>query len=122
MVPKEATMRFSKDSMSLFPGSTGVSAVILVLGLVLGMIALLSQISTVAVGILTGLGSAMFLAGFLGLINLRVLAGELQKVTRQPFEEMAILTQLCGAGIEWVTRERKELVAEKMLPSVEEER
>jgi len=113
-------MQDNEGIMSLFPGSVATNSVVLVLGIILVLCSLLPGTSGKAASILTGLGSAMFLAGFLGLIHARALAKEVHKVVSLPFEETMLLTQLHWAGIEWISRERADF-GEKIISALEKE-
>lgn len=113
-------MQDNKGIRSLFPGSVATNSIILVFGIILVLCSLLLRTSGVVASILTGLGSAMFLAGFLGFINVSVLANEVHKVTGLPFEERTLLNQIYWAGIKWISRERADL-QEKIISALEEE-
>jgi hypothetical protein len=113
-------MRSNKGFGELFPGSVATSSVMLTVGVILAVCSFLPGIHGTVASLLAGLGSCMFLAGFIGLINVRVLANEVRRVTSQPFEDTVLLSQVRGSGIEGIFRDRAN-VLERIIPVLEEE-
>lgn len=113
-------MQEGKGFGSLFPGSVATSFIVLTLGVILVVISLIQEPKSTVGSLLAGLGSAMFLAGFLGLVNVKVLANEIGKITSQPFEEIAFLSKIRKSGIYDVFRSRADSLR-AVIPDVEEE-
>lgn len=113
-------MKLGSGIRKLFPGAVATNVIMMVLGIVMAVIPLTpGLISTVAL-LLTGLGSAAFLAGFLGLINVTVLAEEYRRLTDQPFDQLMLLSKIQTAGIADVYRNRLEGIT-KIIESLAEE-
>ena len=114
-----------RSQMIKFPGnialnlfSIGIGVIFILIGVI---ITFQPTFSTVAVDLLVGFGSGLFLAGFLGYMNIAILSQEVDSLIKQPFEDISILGLVKGAGLEWVTRERNELTHSKLVPSLERE-
>ncbi len=105
---------------SLFPGSVGTNFFVLIFGIVLAVCAFSAQISDTPASLLAGFGSSMFLAGFLGLINVKVLSEEVHKTTIQPIEDAKLLAEIHTAGITGVTRNRN-IAKIKLISSINNE-
>lgn len=105
---------------SLFPGSVATNAVVLVIGAILAAMSMYPVDNKAISSLLAGFGSAMFLAGFLGLINVRVLAREVGRVAGQPFEDVAYLNKMRQSGVRDVFRDRSESV-EPIMTSLKHE-
>lgn len=89
-----------------FPGATASNWIVMILGVVLAIISVLipQENDTVLISLFGGLGSAMFLAGFIGLINVNILSKELRTITTQPFEEVSLMLKLRRSGISDICR------------------
>ncbi|MBA7470515.1 hypothetical protein ES707_05802 [subsurface metagenome] len=78
-------MQDNKGIRSLFPASVATNSVVSVFGIILVLYSLLLRTNGVVASILTGFGSAMFLAGFLGLINVSMLTKQDYMKGKQQF-------------------------------------
>ena len=113
-------MQDKKGIGFLFPGSLSTNLVVLIIGIILSICSLLSEITGTAASLLATLGASMFLAGFLGLINIRILANEVRRVIYQPFVDYALLYQIRASGIEGVFRDRANALP-RIITVIEEE-
>ncbi len=108
-------------SRNILPGSLAINIALMVFGLLLAGCSLVvaSQNNTIA-SLLSGLGGGMFVAGFIGLLNTAILSQEIHKVASQPFEDVCLLSQVRGSGLEAIGRDRSN-VLDKLLDSIERE-
>ena len=113
-------MKTGKELRKLFPGSVAFSFLLLVLGLIMVLIPLTPGIGGNIALFLTGLGSARFLAGFLGFIYVAILAEEFRRMSDQPFNQMVFLSKIQNSGLLDIFRNRLEGTAE-MIRSLEDE-
>jgi hypothetical protein len=84
------------------------NVVLMVIGVVMAIIPLTPGLRGPVALLLTGLGSAAFLAGFLGLVNVTILSEEYRRLTDQPFDQLMLLSKIQTAGIVDVFRNRLE--------------
>ena len=96
----------NKKLANLLPGSLSVNIFLVIFSLIFIGLAFYFNINNVGVSILIGLGSAMFLAGFLGIVNLKILANEIAKVTSQPILDTILYNKLINFGIRDIFRDR----------------
>lgn len=114
-------MLINKKIHRLFPGSVAISITIIVIGIVMAVLPLISGMSGLAAAsLLNGFGSAMFIAGFLGLIYVTILAEEFKRITDQPLEQLTLLSKIQHFGICDVFRNRLE-GTEAILSSLRDE-
>jgi hypothetical protein len=104
----------------MFPGAVATNVVILVIGIVMAVIPLTPGFKGPVALLLTGLGSAAFLAGFSGLVNASILSEEYRRLTDQPFDQLMLLSKIQTAGIADVFRNRLEGTS-KIVQSLTEE-
>ncbi|HEX3043957.1 MAG TPA: hypothetical protein VHY08_04310 [Bacillota bacterium] len=114
-------MKIAQKIRQIFPGSVAANTVFIVIGVVMAVIPLTPGVPGKIALLLTGLGTAAFLAGFIGLINTVILAEEFRKVTEQPMETLNFITKIHSAGISDVFRSRADGV-DKVLKSLEYEK
>lgn len=113
-------MKTGKELRKLFPGSVACCFLLLVLGLIMAIFPLTPGIRGNIVFILAGLGSAMFLAGFLGLIYIVILGEEFRRISDQPFKQMVFLSKIENSGLSDICRNRLEGTPE-LIRSLEDE-
>ncbi|MCL6588858.1 MAG: hypothetical protein K6U80_02790 [Firmicutes bacterium] len=114
-------MKIAQKIRRIFPGSIAVNIVLIVLGIVMAVIPQTPGVPGKISLLLTGLGSAAFLAGFTGIIHTVILAEEFRKVTEEPMEELSFITKIHSAGICDIFRNRMDGI-EKVLKSLEYEK
>ena len=83
-------VRKMKNILDLFPGSTAANLILITLGIVFAVISTKYDPNSTAT-LIAGFGAALFIAGFIGLINLRVLSKEIGSMTREPFEDISTI-------------------------------
>lgn len=113
-------MKLGKGIRKMFPGATATNVVLMVIGVVMAVIPLAPGLKSSVALLLTGLGSAAFLAGFMGLVNVTILSEEYRRLTDQPFDQLMLLSKIQTAGIIDVFRNRLEGNS-KILESLAEE-
>lgn len=113
-------MKLGKGIRKMFPGGMAVNLILIVIGVVMAVIPLTPGLKGPVALLLTGLGSAAFLAGFLGIINVTILSEEYRRLTDQPFDQLMLLSKIQTAGISDVFRNRLEGTS-KILESLSEE-
>jgi hypothetical protein len=110
-----------KKTKSLFPGSNSINILLFGLSIILGFCAfIVFNDNSVVSSLLIGLSGSMFIAGFVGYINIQVLSNEVHRVTSQPFEDSRLLSIVRGSGIEDICKNRS-LALEKLIFLLEEE-
>ena len=113
-------MKVGMGIRKLFPGAVATNVVMVVVGIIMAVIPLTPGLVGPVALLLTGLGSAAFLAGFLGLVNVTILSEEYKRLTDQPFDQLMLLSKIQTAGIADVFRNRLEGTA-KIMESLAEE-
>lgn len=113
-------MKLGNGIRKMFPGATATNVVLMVIGVVMAVIPLTPGLKGPVALLLTGLGSAAFLAGFSGLVNVTILSEEYRRLTDQPFDQLMLLSKIQTAGIADVYRNRLEGNS-KILESLAEE-
>ena len=113
-------MKLGNGIRKMFPGGMAANVILIVIGGVMAVIPLTPGLRGPVALLLTGLGSAAFLAGFLGIINITILSEEYRRLTDQPFDQLMLLSKIQTAGIADVFRNRLEGTS-KILQSLSEE-
>lgn len=98
-------MKNMKNILDLLPGSSSVNIILFTLGTVLALISLKIVDSTIA-ALVAGFGASMFIAGFIGLVNLKVLSKEISSITKEPFEDISLYLKIHKSGIRNIFRSR----------------
>ena len=95
----------------LLPGSTACNVVLIVLGVAFSILAFTFQFeSAIAASLSAGLGASMFIAGFIGLVNLRVLSREISRITKEPFENISLYLKIHRSGLKDIFRTRHDAI------------
>lgn len=104
----------------LFPGNLGSNVIILILGIISVIIAFLSFTDILISSLLMGVGAPLFLAGFLGIVNLKILSTEISKVISPSIDDLNLMIQIRTSGIEGVKGDRDRMI-DKMFYEFKEE-
>ncbi len=113
-------MKLGVGIRKMFPGAVATNVVIIVIGIVMAILPLASGLGSRIALLLTSLGSAAFLAGFMGLVNVSILSEEYKRLTDQPFDQLMLLSKIQTAGISDVYRNRLEGTSRVIESLVEE--
>ncbi|MBE0637220.1 MAG: hypothetical protein IH598_01715 [Bacteroidales bacterium] len=109
-----------KNMKFLFPGNLGANVIIVVFGIIMIIAAFLAKLDSTTSSLLVAVGASLFIAGFLGIVHLKVLSIEINKVASQPIEDLNLMTQIRSSGIEGVSDDRDRLI-DKMMYDIKEE-
>jgi hypothetical protein len=104
----------------MFPGAVATNVVMIALGIIMAVLPLTPGLGGRVAVLLTSLGSAAFLAGFIGLVNVSILSEEYRRLTDQPFDQLMLLSKIQTSGIIDVFRNRSEGIS-RIMESLAEE-
>jgi len=107
---------FSKSS-DIFPGGIAFNVLLIILGSVISLFAFTREAGKL-VGYCEAFGSALFVAGFVGFLNVRLLSKEVNRIVEEPFENISFIHTIRGAGIENIYRNRVRSI-EEMIKSMD---
>jgi len=109
-----------KRIKKVIPGSFSVLSLLFFIGLITTFLSFFVDShndKAALIAVLTGLGTAMIISSILGIINDKVLVGEIDKVSKLSVDDMAFLNKVKSAGIRNLFRDRRDtikLILEKL--------
>jgi len=110
--------------LRLLPGNIGANIVYFVIGILLIAFTFVFYVKkgdAFMASFIGAVGTSLFLAGFVGIVNTYILSNEISKITQQPFEDLGFIAKVRGSGLHDIYSQRnkcrdtliRELRAEK---------
>jgi len=112
-------MKTLSKSSEIFPGSTAVNVLLIIMGIVISLFAFTKTADNV-VGYCAAFGSALFVSGVIGFLNVKILSKEVNRIVGEPFEDIAFIHTIRSAGIENIYRNRVRSI-EEIIKSMDNE-
>lgn len=107
--------------LKFFPGNFSSNLIYFFFGVLSCVAAYITKDTDVTTSnFLLGIGTSLFIAGFVGVVSLKVLSEEVSNVTTQPLRDLNLLTQVKACGIIGIHDDR-DVILRRICEEVEKE-